>query len=203
MRSSEHASWPARLAWPVSSCLGILFAACSITSLPASVPTLGALSDKFTCVDVDAESESVDAFQLSTLRRSVESGPLYAAARAGSGVAACRIEHRSGRISLLYNFVNGARVQATSDMRIEYSEQVARLVSPPAEAAVDLLMRAEQMNFGGDGCGMDWRQPDTSATQAEVGATDTVFGGDVCNCQGRFRSNASGRVVELAFKSAC
>ena len=203
MRSSEWVSWRTCLLWSASACVGLLFAACSVPNPPASAPTPATLSAGITCVDTDAKSQPVDSTLLSALQRSVEIGPLYATASAGSGVAACRIEHRSGAITLRYDFMNGGRVQGTRDARIEYSEQVARLVSPPAGSAVELLARAERMAFGVNGCGMDWRQPETRTTQAEVGATDTVFRGEVCNCQGRIRTNASGGVVELAFKSAC
>ena len=102
-----------------------------------------------------------------------------------------------------YDFTDGSRVRATHDPRIEYSEQVVRLVASIGVPAIEALQRAERAAFGAEGCGIDWRRNEARTAPAEAGATDAVFSGEVCNCQGRIRSDASGRVIELAFKSAC
>lgn len=187
----------------VSACLLALLAACTAQSLPPSSALATAPPVQLTCANAEAAAQAMDSTRFLALQRSVEGGPLYAIARSAAPLAACRVDQSSGVVTLQYDFVDGGRVRATRDPRIEYSEQVARLVAPPAEPAIDALMRAERAAFGAEGCGIDWRQAKARVVPVEGGATDTVFSGEVCNCQGRIRSDARGRVVELAFKSAC
>ena len=204
MRSSERAS---RCAWRLScalACLSVvLLVACGVPSVPISSPPAEAPHARATCVDARTDAEPVDSTRLLALRRSVEGGPLYAAAGSASWLAACRVDQSLGAITLDYDFTDGSRVRATHDTRIEYSEQVARLGASTKVPAIEALQRAELAAFGAEGCGIDWRRNEVRSAPAEAGATDTVFSGEVCNCQGRIRSDASGRVVELAFKSAC
>ena len=206
MRSSERAS---RCAWRLScalACLSVvLLVACGVPSVPISSPPAAAPPAHATCVAARPGAEPVDSPRLLALQRSVEGGPLYAAAAAGSAsrLAACRVDQSLGAITLQYDFTDGSQVRATREPRIEYSEQVARLVAVPGLSAIDALQRAERAAFGAEGCGIDWRRNEARTAPAEAGATDTVFSGEICNCQGRIRSDASGRVVELAFKSAC
>ena len=155
------------------------------------------------CVDADAAATPHDASALAALRRSVETGPLYAAAVTASAVVMCRVRLESGLMSLEYHFRDGAWLHVKRDARIEYIEQEAHFASTPAEPPEALLARAEQAAFGVDGCGIDWRQPETLATEGNTGAKDTVFRGDVCSCQARIRRDAAGRVVGLALRSTC
>lgn len=206
MRSSER---PSRRAWRLSRAFACLSAAlpvaCGAPSVPLSSSPVAAPPARATCVAARTDAEPVDSTRLLALRRSIERGPLYAAATAGSTsrLAACRVEQSSEAMTLHCNFTDGSRVRATHDPRIEYSEQVARLVASIGVPAIVALQRAERAAFGAEGCGIDWRRNEARIAPAEAGATDTVFSGEVCNCQGRIRSDASGRVVELAFKSAC
>jgi hypothetical protein len=180
-----------------------LLAACSPPGLPLSSALTAAPPAPLTCANAEAATQAMDSTRFLELRRSVEDGPLYAMARSASPLAACRVEQNSGVVTLRYDFVDGGRVRATRDPRIEYSEQVARFAAPPAESAINALMRTERAAFGAEGCGIDWSPAKARVAPVEAGATDTVFGGEVCNCQGRIRSDARGRVIELAFKSAC
>lgn len=203
MRSSERATRLACLAHCVSACWIALLAACTAPSLPLASTLATAPPVQPTCANAEAAIQVIDSTRFLALRRSVEEGPLYAIARSASPLAACRVDQNAGAVTLQYDFADGGRVRATRDSRIEYSEQVARFAAPPAEAAIDTLMRAERAAFGEEGCGIDWSPNKARVAPAEAGATDTVFSGEVCNCQGRIRSDARGRVVELAFKSAC
>ena len=202
MPSSERiagfAPWM-KTAWV---CTGILLAACSMTPLPRSAQSSVEPPAPVACFDAEA-SETKDSIQLAVLRRSVEAGPLYAVASASSSVAGCRVERRAGAVLLRYDFADGGQVLARRDDRIEYSEQVVRLVSPLVAPAVDTLKRAERTAFGANGCGIAWQQPETRIADAEPGASDVLFRGEVCNCAAHFRRDATGRVVELAIKSAC
>ena len=182
-----------------------MLVACGAASVSISSPPAAAPPPRATCAEARTDAEPVDSTRLLALRRSVEGGPLYAAAAAGSAarLAACRVDQSLGTITLQYDFTDGSRVRATHDPRIEYSEQVVRLVASIGVPAIEALQRAERAAFGAEGCGIDWRRNEARTAPAEAGATDAVFSGEVCNCQGRIRSDASGRVIELAFKSAC
>jgi hypothetical protein len=203
MRSSERAAWPTCAEFGSSVCLSLVLVACTAPGLPLSTSPAATLPPWPTCAEAKAGADAAASAPLLALQRSVENGPLYAIARSASPVADCRAEQGSGAITLQYDFVDGARVRATRDPRIEYSEQVARLVTPPAGSAIESLKRAEKAAFGGDGCGIDWSRTPARTVPAETGATDIVFSGELCNCQGRIRRDVRGRIVELAFKSAC
>jgi hypothetical protein len=68
---------------------------------------------------------------------------------------------------------------------------------------VALLARTEQAAFEKGGCGIDWRKPDSSRPTTFPTTVETIYRGDVCNCQGRVRADAAGRVVGMVFRSAC
>ena len=182
-------------------CGGVLLAACSVPPAPsqATAPPSALIA----CVGADAAATPSDVGALAALRRSVEAGPLYAAAVNASAVVMCRLRLESGGIALEYQFRDGGWLHVKRDARIEYTEQEAHFASPPAEPPEALLARAEQAAFGVDGCGIDWRQTETLAVEGNSGAKDTVFRGDVCSCQARIRRDAGGRVVGLALRSTC
>jgi hypothetical protein len=69
-------------------------------------------------------------------------------------------------------------------------------------SVINELTDAEQAAFGADGCGIDWRQPETRPPDAER-VTETIYRGDVCNCQARVRSDTAGHVAGLIVRSAC
>ena len=182
-------------------CGGVLLAACSVP--PATSQASAPPSAVVACVDADAAAAKYEVSELAALRRSVEAGPLYAAAVTASALVTCRVRHESGSMTLEYQFRDAGWLHVKRDARIEYTEQEAHFAAPPAEPPEALLARAERAAFGVDGCGIDWRQPETLATEGNSGAKDTVFRGDVCSCQARIRRDGGGRVVGLALRSTC
>jgi hypothetical protein len=109
----------------------------------------------------------------------------------------------SGRIALEYAFGTAANLRVTSDPRIEYSDQEARLTAPiPHEQAMELLRRVEGASFTG-GCGINWNKPDTSTQTEREASRETVFRGETCNCRAQVSHRLDGRVVSLSFRSAC
>ena len=191
-RSAAHRWWV---------CGGVLLAACSVPPAPGQTPAPP--STLVACVGADAAATPNDVSALADLRRSVEAGPLYAAGVTASALVMCRVRLESGVMALEYEFRDGGWLHVKRDARIEYTEQEAHFASPPAEPPDALLARAQKAAFGVDGCGIDWRQPETLAVEGNSGAKDTVFRGDVCSCQARIRRDVGGRVVGLAFRSAC
>lgn len=66
-----------------------------------------------------------------------------------------------------------------------------------------ILVRAECTAFGVNGCGINWQQTETLPVRDDTSTTETIFRGDVCNCQARIRRDNAGHVVGLALRSAC
>lgn len=144
-----------------------------------------------------------DTAAAATLRRTVERGPLYAVSAARIGVKACRMTQESGAITLEYTFRDGGSLRVTHQPRIEYTDQDVRFATPLADDPVNVLALVERAAFGEQGCGMNWREPRTQPAEDEPRARETIYRGDVCNCQARVRTNAAGRVTGLLFRSAC
>jgi hypothetical protein len=136
------------------------------------------------------------------IRRTVEAGPLYAVA-SRAGLAGCHSSVEDGAIRLEYTFRDGASLHVTRSQETEYTDQEVRLTSPLTESPVAVLTRAEQAAFGARGCGIDWRKVATARPSDEPEATESIYRGDVCNCQARARADASGRVLRLQLRSAC
>jgi hypothetical protein len=142
------------------------------------------------------------ATTVAEIRRSVESGPFYAIA-SRSGLATCHATAEDGAIKLEYNFRDGASLWITRSQETEYTDQEVRLASPLTESPVTVLTRAEQAAFDAKGCGIDWHKVETTKPNDEPDTTESIYRGDVCNCQARARSDASGRVLRLQLRSAC
>lgn len=185
----------------VWGCGGVLSAACSMPPAPAllAAPT----SVSVACAGSDTVATTEDAFALAALRRSTEIGPLYAALLAVSPLESCRVSGESAAPTLTYQFIGGGLLRVKRDARIEYTEQEAQFVVPPLQAPAALLLRVERAEFGAAGCGIDWQRAELASPAVNAGAIDTVFRGDVCNCQARIRRNAAGHVVVLALRSTC
>lgn len=154
------------------------------------------------CTGADTGATAQDAKALTDLRRSIEMGPFYAIG-SRSGLASCRVTRDSESIRLEYTFRDGASLRVTRNPKIEYMDQELRLVTALAESPVAVLTRAEQAAFGPKGCGIDWRQPEVGPATDDPRSTENVYRGEVCNCQARARSDASGRVLRLQLRSAC
>ena len=144
-----------------------------------------------------------DADAVAALRRTVEKSPLYEASAGKRGVASCTVTSESGERIVNYTFRDGGWMRVTYQPRIEYTDQEVRLTSPLEEDSVPVLTRAERAAFGADGCGIDWRQTETRTPEDDANARETIYRGDVCNCQARVRTDAAGRVTGLLFRSAC
>lgn len=133
----------------------------------------------------------------------IESAPLYTIPAATTGVAVCRVRYQPGGVvTLEYPFRDGLWLHVKRDPRIEHTELIA-LIAVPKEQPEALLAGTERAAFGADGCGIDWRQPETQPAEDDRSVTETVYRGDVCNCQGRIRRNADGRGVRFVLRSAC
>ena len=188
MHSSDLRESVTRLAIAVS----LMATACSPP--PSATPSSGQSS-----ADCAASPQYTPA--AAELRQAVEKGPFFAIA-SRAGVASCRVGGEDGAITLDYTFRDGAGLQVTRNPKTEYTDQDVRLSSPLGENPVDVLRRAEQAAFD-SGCGIDWGRVETSKPGDEPEATESVYRGDVCNCQARARSDASGRVLRLQLRSAC
>jgi hypothetical protein len=198
MHSSETAARMTTLAGRIVVGASLFAIACS--PVPATGQSAGAAAPP-ECATTGVGSTQ-DADTLAALRRSVETGPFYAIG-SRSGVALCRVTRDDDAIRLEYTFRDGASLRITRNPKIEYTDQEVRLVSPLAESAVTVLTRAEQAAFDTKGCGIDWRQAETGPAADDPRATESIYRGEVCNCQARARSDASGRVVRLQLRSAC
>ena len=79
-----------------------------------------------------------------------------------------------------------------------------RLSAPPAEDPAAILMRTERAVLGSAGCGINWKTTESrSVSDGDPGRVETVYRGDVCNCQAWVRKDTGGRVVSLGLRSAC
>jgi hypothetical protein len=181
----------------------IMLTACAVP--PSVLRSAAPPATPAVCTQTDAQAAPRETgATLAALRRSVETGPLYAAAADASGVAPmCRVHHDPDRTVLEYRFRDGAALRMERDARIEYTSQEAWLVRHLPEPAANVLTRAERAAFGVAGCGIDWQHPETRPADGNTGATDTIFRGTACNCQARVRRNVDGRVAELALRSTC
>jgi hypothetical protein len=190
MRSSEISIRIVRLAVTAS----LLAIGCAAP--PGATQSSGSSSPD--CPDSGAPQDSET---VTTVRRAVEMGPLFIVV-SRAGLASCRASREAGAITLQYAFRDGSSLHVTRNQATEYTDQELRLASPLGESPVAVLTRAEQASFD-KGCGIDWRTAETRQPADEPGTTESIYRGDVCNCQARARSDASGRVVRLQLRSAC
>jgi hypothetical protein len=197
MHSSERAAGAAIAVSRLVIVAGLIAAACS--PVPVASQPVGTTSPVCTAA---ANTPPKDAGALAALRRSIETGPFYTLAFP-AGVASCLVTGDADVIRLEYMFRDGASLRVTRNPSIEYTDQELRLAAPLGERATAVLTRAEQAAFGAKGCGIDWRTPETGPAADDPRSTESVYRGDLCNCQARARSDGSGRVVRLQLRSAC
>lgn len=180
--------------------LGALFAACSGV-LAQEMP--GKAMKAITCA-VEGLPTRLEAAGALSFRRTIEASPLYALPAASEGLVTCRVRHQANSVLVLeYRFRHGGTLTVTRNERIQYLEQEGRFDLPTDEAAEMLLVGAEHAAFGTKGCGIDWHQSHNRLAENDPGATETIYEGDVCNCQARIRRRADGNVSRLLFRSAC
>ncbi|MEO8662841.1 MAG: hypothetical protein ABI693_30555 [Bryobacteraceae bacterium] len=112
-------------------------------------------------------------------------------------LTSCSLQPQGGKTRLVYVFAKSARLVVVTDPAIEYSEQHVTFKPMSDESALALLKQAEIGTYGAKGCGIAWDQPKQSP-----GKRETLYAGDVCNCQARLTRGKKG-VVALLLKSAC
>jgi len=175
---------------------GFLLAACAATpALTGNAPA--------PCTATEGRPSAQDLLTAQGLQRNIETSPLYTIP-AANGLASCRIRYQADAVVVLeYQFKGGDWLHVRRDPRIEYTEQNARFTLSSTQKPEAILAGAERAAFGTAGCGIVWREPETRPDENASGITETVFHGDVCNCQAIIRRQADGRVVGLVLKSAC
>ena len=182
--------------------VGILFVTCPAIPAPKT-KTLAAHSNA-SCAVVGGKLSPQKAAAIKALQRNIETSPLYTIPANTKGLVACSISYQpDGVIKLEYQFREGSWLHVTHDQRIEYMEQNASFPLPSSELPEAILARAERVAFGSDDCRIDWNQPETPSAKDASGVKETVFWGDVCNCQAHIRRNADGLVVGFMLRSAC
>lgn len=193
---------PARIQWLlVLYC--ILLEACTTFSVPFQTITS---PNAYAACTVHREPESsmsqnTDTVQI--LQRTVESSLLYQLSMSAAELKSCLIWYDAAAITIKYQFQDGGWLHVKRDMRIEYTEQEAQFVFPSIENPIEILADLEYRTFGPQGCGIDWQHSESQSIQENASITETVFYGDVCNCQARIRRDTSGGVVGLLMRSAC
>jgi hypothetical protein len=180
---------------------GLWFVACSTSPRATQEPARSAAPVCAIAGESTLPAEARDTVE--TFQRSVERGPLFAASSSRSPVASCRASVDAGMASLDYQFGDGGWLRAKRNPAIEYSDVEVHFAAPPAGDPLAILTRAERAAFGDHGCGIDWKEAETSPATEPPGAVDKIYRGDACNCQARVRSDASGRVIGLILRSAC
>lgn len=198
MRSSEPIQAPLRwLASGVAGLLAALLAAC--TAVPAPV------GDRFLpdCAVARLQGEASRRSEFETLRRNVEAGALQRVA-ALPGPATCLGQvDAEGSIHIDYRYADGSALQVRRQSRIESTDFTLRFAQPRAGPGRDILVELERTAFGATGCGIDWQRATTEPAADGSRGADTVYRGDLCNCQARVRRDEQGRVVVLTLRSAC
>jgi len=170
--------------------------------MPA-VSHAAASSQPFDCAVSGTSVSSQDNDAVATLRRTVERGPLYAVSAARIGVKACRVNQESAELTLEYTFRDGGSLRVTHQPRIEYTDQEVRFATAFADDPVNVLTLVERAAFGEQGCGIAWRDARTQPAEGDPSSRETIYRGDVCNCQARVRTTPAGRVTGLLFRTAC
>lgn len=182
--------------------LGAALAACSGVNGTSDAGSAAAVPGA--CQPV--ESAATTEFQRDgarTLQARVEHAPLFAAV-SGSGIASCTAAMPvDGPMRLDYRFRDGNTLQVTVDPRIELMMQSAVFLRPPVQPPLALLAAAERASYGQSGCGIEWQRPETRPSLRLPAATEQVYRGDVCNCQGIVERDGAGRVTALGLKSSC
>ena len=116
MRSSEASTPPPWLVrW-------LLLAGCVLAASCSTAPVASrgaATSTALECVPADAQSPPADAKLLAGLRRTVETGPVYALMARNAGLTSCRIRNESGRLELDYRFLDGGSLRVRHDPSIQ------------------------------------------------------------------------------------
>lgn len=180
----------------------IFLAACSGNQAPGSNNGKAGISNS--CTIMEGKPSSQDVALAAALKQAIETSPFYTIPATSKGLPSCDLRfYPDGEIVLEYHFLDGNWLQVKRNARIEYTEQNVRLNLVLPEQSETILARAEQSAFGTNGCGIDWQQSETQLAKDDPNVTETVFRGDICNCQAHIRRNAYGHVVGFLLRSAC
>ncbi|MDB5888825.1 MAG: hypothetical protein JWM03_1697 [Rhodocyclales bacterium] len=195
MHSSDSRGFGNRLVRHSALCCGVLLAACSW----ADTQSTAAVRMPYACAVVEGKPTPENISTARALQSRIETSPLYAIPAAAPG-ASCRIHYQADGVVLLeYQFAHEASLHVKRDQAIEYTEQEARF-NPGTQTPIAILQGAETAVFGEKGCGIEWGKPENKSSEA--GGTETIFRGDVCNCQARFHRETGG-MVGFRMTSAC
>lgn len=183
-------------------CGSLFLTACSGNQAPSSNNDKAGTSNS--CTVLAGKPSSQEVALAAALKQAIETSPFYTIPAASKGLPSCDLRFNpDGEMELEYHFLDGNWLQVKRNARIEYTEQNVRLNLLLPEQPETILARAEQSAFGTNGCGIDWQQSETQLAEDDRNVTETLFRGDVCNCQARIRRNAYGRVVGFMLRSAC
>jgi len=181
-------------------CESVLLAACSVQS----VPNVKAPAAPHLCVVIEGNASSKDNDLIAELERTIKTSPFYTIPASTEELTSCDVRLSPERdIELEYHFRNGSWLKVKRNERIEYMELNVRLNQKLTDQPETILARAERAAFGASGCGIDWLQSETHPSADDRNETETLFYGDICNCQARIRHSGSSHAVELMLKSAC
>lgn len=136
-------------------------------------------------------------------KQSIEAGPFFTTlVRKLGRPANCVAETEDGAVRLSYTFARGGALHAERDPAIEFTEQRMTVRGLDGRQALALLRAVEKRTMGQNGCGITWHEPPTQEADSAEGTHEVIYGGEVCNCQGRlvYHKNA---IVGLVFKSTC
>lgn len=163
-------------------------------------------SNKYSACEIQRGSElgvpqNTDTMQ--ALQRMVENSLLYQQSASVAKLASCQIWYDAAVIMIKYQFHDGSWLYVKRDMRIEYTEHEAQFVFLSIGNPIETLADLEHQTFGPQGCGIDWQNSESQSMQENASITETIFYGDICNCQARIRRNTNGDVVGLLMRSAC
>ncbi|MBL8473265.1 MAG: hypothetical protein KF778_14495 [Rhodocyclaceae bacterium] len=180
----------------IAYCLGIFAVAC------ASPPDRAARTPSPACLfSTDVASPQDETAVKSVLGR-VEQEPLYTIPAMSEGLAECDVRLDAGALRIEYRFRKGGWLHVEYDARIEYFNREASFTLPPGRNSLEVLAAAERVAFGASGCGIDWQNPESQPSDGQ-GVTETVFRGDVCNCQARIRRKPGDSATGWMLRSAC
>jgi hypothetical protein len=154
------------------------------------------------CPVVEGNPSSKQSFEAEEFRALMEKGVFFQSASLNQKPVSCGLAFVSnGSFFVQYKFLDKSWLSIERNSSAERTEQVARAhFSENPEA---ILKKVEKSLFPPNGCGITWQEPEVTKSTTSFGAVNTVFKGDACSCQARVQRSATGKVVELAFKSTC
>jgi hypothetical protein len=185
----------------IKNVLCVLIWGVGFSSYAADIPTL---VEKTTglCSVVEGNPSLKQSFDAEEFRAVMEKGAFFQAASLNQKSVSCGFAFMSnGGFFIQYKFAEKHWLSIERNSSVDRTEQVARVHF--SENPEIILKRVEKSLFPSKGCGITWQEPEVVKSTTSFGAVNTVFKGDICSCQARVQRSATGKVVELAFKSSC